>query len=150
MEFVTSEEALAIVQAKAGDASAAAKALIRESSARWKAMEGNYRDDIAIVVFLPVLEGLGPRDSAPVAKQTPSSTPKGRRPSAVITEQSVGIELAPAPADVGGALGGGRRRGNSGAAHQASAVDGRQHDERLNRERTTLFSLFSKCFVYEY
>ena len=101
-EFVTSEEALAIVQAKAGDASSAAKALIRESSARWKAMEGNYRDDItAIVCFLPILEGLGPRDSASVAKQTAVFDTEGQETErGAITEQSVGIELAPAPADV--------------------------------------------------
>ena len=65
-------------------------------------MEGNYRDDItAIVVFLPVLEGLGPRDSASVAKQTAVFDTEGQETErGAITEQSVGIELAPAPADV--------------------------------------------------
>ena len=65
-------------------------------------MEGNYRDDItAIVCFLPILEGLGPRDSASVAKQTAVFDTEGQETErGAITEQSVGIELAPAPADV--------------------------------------------------
>lgn len=57
-EFITSEEAVAMCQSKHPNASAATKLLIRESNARWKAAEGNYRDDItAIVVFLPIFEG---------------------------------------------------------------------------------------------
>eukprot|EP00908_Phaeocystis_cordata_P015042 Transcript_26156.p1 GENE.Transcript_26156~~Transcript_26156.p1 ORF type:complete len:435 (-),score=166.00 Transcript_26156:190-1494(-) len=56
-EFISSQEAVAIVQAKHPNATAATKALIKESTARWKSAEGNYRDDItAIVVFLPIFE----------------------------------------------------------------------------------------------
>jgi len=56
-EFITSQEAVAICQAKYPNATAATKALIKESAAKWKAAEGNYRDDIsAIVVGLPVLD----------------------------------------------------------------------------------------------
>lgn len=58
-EFITSQEAVAICQAKHPNATAATKALIKESAARWKSAEGNYRDDIsAIVVFLPIFDGL--------------------------------------------------------------------------------------------
>ncbi len=46
---------MAICQAKHPNATAATKALIKESAARWKSAEGNYRDDIsAIVVSTPV------------------------------------------------------------------------------------------------
>ena len=58
-EFIESQEAVAICQAKSPNATAATKALIKESAARWKSAEGTYRDDItAIVVFFPLFEDL--------------------------------------------------------------------------------------------
>ena len=57
-EFITSQEAVQIVQ-KHGSAPAACRALITEATQRWRKEEGNYRDDItAIVVLMPLLEGL--------------------------------------------------------------------------------------------
>ena len=53
-EFISSQEAVAICQTKHPNATAATKELIRQATARWKAAEGNYRDDIsAIVVSTP-------------------------------------------------------------------------------------------------
>ena len=65
-----------------------------------------------------MLKGLGPRDSASVAKQTAVFDTEGQETErGAITEQSVGIELAAAPADVLArrGVGGGRRRENSPA-----------------------------------
>ena len=53
-EFISSQEAVAICQTKHPNATAATKELIKQATARWKAAEGNYRDDIsAIVVSTP-------------------------------------------------------------------------------------------------
>ncbi|KAL3930229.1 MAG: hypothetical protein SGPRY_001625 [Prymnesium sp.] len=56
-EFMSSQEAISLVQRFSNDASAACKALIMEAAWRWKKEEGNYRDDItAIVCFLPAID----------------------------------------------------------------------------------------------
>mmetsp|Transcript_16904 Transcript_16904/g.35650 ORF Transcript_16904/g.35650 Transcript_16904/m.35650 type:complete len:413 (-) Transcript_16904:536-1774(-) len=58
-EFISSQEAIGIIQKHSRDATAACKALIAEASLRWKKEEGNYRDDItAIVCFLPAIKTL--------------------------------------------------------------------------------------------
>jgi len=41
---------VAICQSKHPNATAATKELIRQATARWKAAEGNYRDDISAIV----------------------------------------------------------------------------------------------------
>ncbi len=59
-EFIENEEAMAIVLEKR-DASLGCAALVAEASERWRAEEGNYRDDItAIVAHLP----LSPHDAS--------------------------------------------------------------------------------------
>jgi len=64
-EFIESQEAVDIVYKHKSNATAACKALINESAARWKKEEGNYRDDItAIVVFLPVIDSLEAAETA--------------------------------------------------------------------------------------
>lgn len=59
-EFITSEEACAIVARHPDDATAACRALIYTATDRWREEEGPYRDDItAIVVYMkPLLEHL--------------------------------------------------------------------------------------------
>ena len=49
-EFISSQEAVAICQSKHPNATAATKELIKQATARWKAAEGNYRDDISAIV----------------------------------------------------------------------------------------------------
>ena len=49
-EFISSQEAVAICQTKHPNATAATKELIKQATARWKAAEGNYRDDISAIV----------------------------------------------------------------------------------------------------
>ena len=51
-EFISSQEAVAICQAKHSNATAATKELIKQATARWKAAEGNYRDDISAIVVV--------------------------------------------------------------------------------------------------
>jgi len=55
-EFITSQEAMDIVQKHPEDATAACKDLIIEATQRWRDEEGPYRDDItAIVIYLDQL-----------------------------------------------------------------------------------------------
>jgi serine/threonine protein phosphatase PrpC len=79
-EFITSQEAVNIVFAHKDNATAACKALIKESAKRWKDEEGNYRDDItAIVIFLPVFEHLTSTDYNTGGKGTNMFDAEGAR-----------------------------------------------------------------------
>ena len=138
-EFITSQEAVDIVYKHRKDATAACKALIKESARRWKETEGNYRDDItAIVVFLPLFsriakggKGTAMFDVHGEKKDREEVSFKANeervepRPSAIMREQAALEKSSPAAFI--------RRRLSVDDSHNLSAAAARASESVLER-----------------
>jgi len=94
-EFITNEEAMKIVS-QHKDASSGCTALIAEATARWRAEEGNYRDDItATVVYMPLLpDPLDESARDEVAPAKAAENPTGYVPSMPISTMSTQVPLS--------------------------------------------------------